>query len=135
VCDRSAWLQIPAKILLALERLEQRLEVSGPEALRTLSLDDLVKERRAILHRLREDLKQIPFFVAIDENTQVAQRRQILIDLPDTLRNGVVVRAGNTQEFDAVASQPGDRFDDVVGCDRDVLTARSLIKLEILVDL
>src|ERR1700693_1682492 len=49
-------LQVAAEILFALKRLEQRLEVSGAEALRALSLDDLVEERRAVFPRLRGGL-------------------------------------------------------------------------------
>src|ERR1700730_8077957 len=128
-CDRSACLQVAAKILFALERFEQRLEVSGAEALRAFPLDDLVKQRRAILHRLREDLEQISFLVTIDEDSQIAYWRPIFVDLATTLGHGVVIGAGNAEELDSVVSQFRDCLDDVVGRDRDVLAPRSLIEL------
>src|SRR5688500_15250858 len=59
VIDRHR-LKISSQVLLALERLEQRLEVAGAEALRSLSLDDLVKQSRPVFHWLREDLEEIP---------------------------------------------------------------------------
>src|ERR1700693_3913259 len=76
VIDRHG-LQVAAEILLAFQRFEQRLEVSGAEAFRALSLNDLVEERRTVLHRLRENLKQISLFVAIDEDAQVSQPRHV----------------------------------------------------------
>ena len=55
VVDRHR-LEIPAKVLFALERLEQCFEVSGAEALCAFALNDLVEERRPIFHWLGEDL-------------------------------------------------------------------------------
>ena len=45
VVDRAS--EIPAQRLLALDRLEQRLEVALAEALRALALDDLVEHASA----------------------------------------------------------------------------------------
>ena len=79
----DASLQIPSQRLLLLDRFEQRLEVSLPEAPRALSLDDLVEERRAILDRLREDLQQIAVRIAIDENAELLELVDRLVDLAD----------------------------------------------------
>ena len=46
---REPRLEVPALRLLALDRLEERLEVADPEAARAVALDDLEEERRAIL--------------------------------------------------------------------------------------
>src|SRR5690349_985369 len=134
VIDRHR-LKIPAQLLLALESLEQRLEVTRPEALRTFALDYLVEQRRPIFHRLRENLQQVPFFVAIDEDAEFAQLLHIFVDVSDALLDGVVVSAGHAQELDAVVAQLRHSVHDVVSRDGNVLAARSLIELEILVDL
>ena len=49
-------LQVPPPRLLPLDRHEQRLEVPHPEPAAAVPLDDLEEQRRAVLHRLREDL-------------------------------------------------------------------------------
>ena len=49
-------LEVAPERLLALDRLEQRLEVPVAEAARAVPLDHLEEERRAVLRRLREDL-------------------------------------------------------------------------------
>ncbi len=49
-------LQVPAPILLALDRLEKCLEVAFAKALAAFALDNLDKKRRSILHGLAEDL-------------------------------------------------------------------------------
>ena len=43
--------------------------------------------------------------------------------------------SGISQEADAAAAKLGDRADDVARRDRDVLSARALVELEVLVDL
>src|SRR6266550_7169579 len=98
-------LKVAPEVLFALQRLEQRLEVSGAEALGALPLNDLVEERRTVLHRLREYLQQISFLVPIDQDSEIAYRCQILVDLANPLRHGVVVSTRDTQELDAVISQ------------------------------
>src|ERR1700694_1093753 len=56
---RGAVLEVPPQRLLLLDRLEECLEVALSEALRALSLDDLVEDRRPVFDRLREDLQQV----------------------------------------------------------------------------
>src|SRR4051794_37274821 len=72
----DAWsaLQVPATLLLALDRLEQGLEVALAEAERAVPLDQLEEHRRAVLHRLGEDLEQVAVLVAVDQDAQFAQR-------------------------------------------------------------
>ncbi len=50
----------PPVLLLAFDRLEQRLEVALAEALGTLALDDLEEHRGTVQHRLREELPSRP---------------------------------------------------------------------------
>src|SRR5512134_29157 len=61
-------LEIAAQRLLALDRLEERLEVPDAEAARAVALDDLEEERRAILDDLREELQQVALLVAVGED-------------------------------------------------------------------
>src|SRR5262245_11987645 len=55
----SKRLQIAAEGLLALDCLEERLEVAGAEAAGALALDHLEEDRRAVLHILGKDLEQV----------------------------------------------------------------------------
>src|SRR2546426_3679005 len=64
-------LQIPSRGLFALDGFEQRFEITFAETLRALALNDLEKERWAIFHRLGEDLQQITFVIAIDQNPEL----------------------------------------------------------------
>src|SRR5437870_3151889 len=75
--------EITAQVLFAFQRLEQCFEVAGTEALGALTLDDLIEERRSVFHWLRENLEEIPFLVAVDENAKIAQARDILVDVAD----------------------------------------------------
>src|SRR5205807_6365469 len=65
--------EISSQRLLALDRLEQRLEVAVAEAARTVALDHLEEERRTVLRRLREDLQQVTVVVAVGEDAEPAQ--------------------------------------------------------------
>src|SRR5438128_5454463 len=47
--------------LLALDRLEQRLEIPLAEAAGAVAFDHLEKQRRPVFHRFRENLQQITF--------------------------------------------------------------------------
>src|SRR6266508_3674456 len=72
--------QVPALLLLALDRLEQRLEVAFAEAAAALALDDLDEQRRPILERLAEDLEQVAFLIAIHQHAALGQLAHILGD-------------------------------------------------------
>src|SRR5438046_5432441 len=127
--------KVSPPLLLLLDRLDERLEVPLPETLRAFALDDLVEQRRSVLHRLAEDLKQIAFVVAIDENAQPPQRLQVLVDLADAVEQRVVVRVRRVQELDSARLELRHGVDDVVRRDRDVLDAGAAIELEVFVDL
>ncbi len=61
-------LQVAAERLLALDRLEERLEVPLAESGGTVTLDHLEEERRPVLRSLREDLEQVAVVVAVGED-------------------------------------------------------------------
>src|SRR5881409_2971863 len=56
-------LEVAAERLLALDRLEERLEVPLAEAARPMPLDHLEEERRPVLERAREDLQEVALVV------------------------------------------------------------------------
>jgi hypothetical protein len=76
-------LEIASQRLFALDRLEQRLEITGAKALRAFALNDLVKQRRPVLYRPCEYLKQITFVIAVNENSELLKRSNVFVDLPD----------------------------------------------------
>ena len=80
-----AFLQRTAAGLLALDRLEESLEITLAEALRPAALDDLEEQRRSVLHRLGEDLEQIALVIAIDEDPQLGELAQVLLDGTDAV--------------------------------------------------
>jgi len=57
--------------LLALEGLEERLEVARAEAPGAMALDQLEEDRGPVADRLREDLQQIPLLVSVDMDLSV----------------------------------------------------------------
>src|SRR5436309_8150650 len=91
---RSA-LQVPPSLLLALQRLEQRLEVALAEATRAVPLDHLEEQRRAVANRLGEDLEQVSLVVAVDEDAEAPQVGDALVDLAHSLRHIGVVGLGD----------------------------------------
>src|SRR5436305_4972067 len=127
--------EIAAERLLALDRFEERLEVAVPEAARAVTLDHLEEERRPVLRRLREDLQQVAVVVAVGEDPQSLQVVPALVDLADAARCLLVVRVGCREEDHTTALQRLDGPHDVRRLQRDVLRARSVIELEVLVDL
>src|SRR6185295_1192664 len=91
----SGRLQHAALDLVALERLEQGLEVAFAEALVTLALDELEEHRPE--HRLREDLQQQALLAAlcaaVEEDAARLQRRRVLAVAGDALVEHAVVGA------------------------------------------
>src|SRR5262252_145284 len=74
--------------LLALDGLEQRAEVAGPEPLVALALDDLEEERAGFGivvqagRLLEEDLQEVlPGLAAVDQDLELAQDLDALVDL------------------------------------------------------
>src|SRR5919107_1460376 len=95
----SSGLQVAALLLLALDRLEQRLEVAVAEPARAVALDDLEEHRRPVADPLREDLQQVSLVVAIDEHPLLAQAGELLAHLGDPRRDLVVVRGRDREEL------------------------------------
>src|SRR2546423_1108447 len=71
--SRRSASEVPAPRLLALDRLEQCLEVALAEAASAVPLDDLEEDRRTITNQLGKDLQQIPLVVAVDKDAEPAQ--------------------------------------------------------------
>src|SRR6185312_11970497 len=73
LCGGPSGLERAPARLLALDGLEEGLEIALAEAARPAALDDLEEERRPVLDGLGEDLEEVPFIVAIDEDPQLGQ--------------------------------------------------------------
>ena len=126
---------VPRRRLLALDRLEQRLEVPLAEAPRAVALDDLEEQRRPVLDRLGEDLQHVAFVVAVDEDAELGQ---LVAGPPRSCRRGraasrnrPAARAGTRRRWPHGA----DGVDDVVGGHGDVLHAGAAVELQVLLDL
>ena len=126
---------MPRKRLLALDRLEQRLEVALAEGRRAVPLDHLEEDRRPVLRRLREDLEQVAVLVAVDEDLVPLQHLEVLGDLADATGRLLVVRVRRVEEDEAALLHRLDRADDVGRRERDVLHAGAAVELEVLLDL
>src|SRR3954468_14529796 len=109
----SGRLQVAALGLLALDRLEQRLEVPVAEAARAVALDHLEEDRRAVADRLREDLQQVALVVAVDEDAEALEVREVLGDLAHAVRRLVVIGVGRVEKLDPARLQDLDALDDV----------------------
>src|SRR5262245_63397256 len=102
-------LEVSSAGLFDLDRLEQRLEVADTEAARTVPLDDLEEERRAVLDRAGEDLEEVALLVAVGLDPELLERRHRHPDVADTVGEGLVVGVRHPQELDAVLAQRSDR--------------------------
>src|SRR5205823_13864639 len=132
--NSSRKLEIAAECLLALDRLEERFEVSLAEAARPVALDHLEKERRPVLRRLREDLQQVAVLVAVDEDLEPLQLVVVLRDLPHAPGRLFVVRVRGLEKQQPAALQFLDRPYDVGRSERDVLRAGAPVELDVLLD-
>ena len=103
-------LQISSRGLLAFDGLEQRFEIAFAEALRAFALNDFKEERRSIFHRLCENLQQITFIIAIDENAQLFQCVQFFINVTHAVEQRVVVRRRHFQELEPALLQHRSQF-------------------------
>jgi non-specific serine/threonine protein kinase len=135
--EQFARLKVAAQLLLALDRLEERLEVALAEAERAVPLDELEEHRRPVADRLGEDLQQVAVLVPVDQDAALAQLLDGNPDLADPLpqhRVGVV-RVGRGEELDAASAQRVHRLADVRGGEGQVLHAGAAVELQVLVDL
>ena len=83
--NRIVVLQIPAQRLFLLDADEQCLEVADSEAAAAVPFYDLEEEGRSVLHRLGEDLEQVPVLVLVDEDAQLVELVPVLADVADAL--------------------------------------------------
>src|SRR6266481_4549313 len=88
--------QISSRGLFALDGFEERFEIAFAETLRAFALNDLKKERRAILNRFCKDLQQITFIVAINQNAEPFECVKFFVDVPYAIEQRVVVRRRNS---------------------------------------
>jgi len=132
-------LEVSALSLIQLDRLEQRLEVSGAEALMVAALNGFEEERRPVLARLREDLQEISIFVEVDEDVELLQRVHVFLDnrlgVTQSFAEVLVVSLRNGQEHAPASFQVLDRADDVVGVESDVLNTGAAVVIDVLLDL
>ena len=63
--------------MLAFDGFKQGFEVAFAEAAGAVALDQLGEERRAILHRLAEDLQQVAVVVAVGQDAELFEPRQV----------------------------------------------------------
>src|SRR5688500_13123505 len=128
-------LEVPAQSLFAFDRLEQCLEIPFAERPRALPLDDLVEQRRPVLHRFREDLQQVSIRIAIDENSELLENVDRLVDPADAPLELAIIARGNAEKLHSAIPKRRDRMNDVVGREGEMLNARASIEVQILLDL
>src|SRR5215207_3489618 len=135
VSRRSRRLEVASKGLLTLDRLEERLEVALAERRRAVPLDHLEEDRRPVLRGLGEDLEQVAVLVAVGEDPKPLEVAVVLVDVPDAPLDLLVVGLRCVEEEDAALLHRGDRPDDVLALERDVLHTGTAVELEVLLDL
>src|ERR1700674_5131049 len=94
---RWTCLQIPSSRLLHLNRFKQRLEIPFAKSAAALALDHFAEHRRPIFHRLRENLQEIAFLVAVHKYTERAQLVDGFRHRPDSRRQRLIIGVGNPQ--------------------------------------
>src|SRR5687768_14983536 len=100
----------PALHLVALDALEQRLEVAFAETFVALALDDLEEDRADRV--LGEDLQQLALLglgIGIDQDLVAAQALHVLAMVRDALVDHVEVRIGRVEELHALCAHRFDR--------------------------
>src|SRR3954467_1602617 len=106
--------EVPSALLLALDRLEECLEVALAETERAVPLDQLEEDGGPVTGRLGEDLQQIAVLVAVGQDAarlQLLDRRAHGADAAAQLGILVVgVRGG--EELDALCGHRVDGGDD-----------------------
>src|SRR6266481_8597406 len=93
--------EVAAALLLALDRLEQGLEVPLAKSLGTVSLRQLEEYGRPVLHRLGEDLQQVNILVPVGEDPQLPELRKRHPGIAHPLAEGVVVAVRRQLPADA----------------------------------
>lgn len=102
-----------------------------------MAFDDLEEHGGTISDRLGEDLKKIAVFVAVDEDASLLQFLDRNSNLSDTRAQfGIlVIRSRSGEKLDSFVDQSIDCSEDVAGRKREMLSAGTLIELEVFVDL
>src|SRR5919199_1799194 len=93
--------EVAAALLLALDRLEECLEVALAETERAVPLDQLEEHGGPVAGRLGEDLQQVAVLVAVDEDAaglQLLDRHAHLAD-PGAQLGVRVVGVGGGEEL------------------------------------
>src|SRR5688500_10551966 len=123
--------------LLALDRLEERAEISFTKTHRTaVPLDHLEEQRGAGKHTLCEQLKQVAVVITIDEDLQALQLVLVLLDLSNALIEfGVVVAFGNIEKLLPHPPHFRHRRNDVRRQQRNVLHSGATVAIEIFLNL
>lgn len=103
------------------------------------SLDDFEEESWSVFNRLGEDLKKVTLVVVVDEDLVLLEDVDVLgyfdVHVGEVLSQDVVVCVGDAQELNASASEVFDSFDDCLGLKSDVLNSRSVVIVDVLLDL
>src|ERR1700686_1728755 len=110
---RWTCLQIPSSRLLHFDRFKQRFEIPFSKSAAALALDDFEEHGRPIFHRLRENLQQVAFLVAVHKYTERPQLCQRLLHRPDPRREQIIIRVGNPQKIQSVTLQFAYRVHDI----------------------
>src|SRR5690606_39445408 len=106
--------QSTPKLLLTLNGFEQCLKVTFSKRLCAFSLDNFEEHGGSGLHRLGENLEQIPFIITIYQNTEFFQWGDVLIDFPHTVGHCIVVGGRDPKEFHTPALEVTDGLDNVI---------------------
>ena len=85
------------------DRFKQGFEVAFPEGSCALALNDLVKDGRAVLYRLGEDLEQVALVVAVDQDAVALDVVAVLSDVRHAVEDGLVVLIVDVERLDGGA--------------------------------
>ena len=103
--------QVPALGLITLNGLEEGLEIAHSKSFVVGTLDDLDEKGGTVLHRLGENLQQIPLLIKVHQDVQVLDLVDVLLDLyrgaGKTLTQIIIVGLGYAQEFQATRLHKG----------------------------
>jgi len=102
-------------------------------------LDDLNEQGWSVLDWLGEDLQEVTFLVKVDQDVKGLQNVDWLNDLAlgglETELQVLVVGRWNGQELNTTGTEVGDRLDNVVGAESNVLNTGTSVVLNVLLDL
>src|SRR6202521_5419598 len=132
---RWTCLQIPSSRLLHFDRFKQRFEIPFSKSAAALALDDFEEHGRPIFHRLRENLQEVAFLVAVHKYTERAQLCQRFLHWPNPRRQRLIIGVGNAKKIEPIALQFAYRVDNIFALHRDVLRACASVSLDVFLNL